>query len=106
MPAVVVEAQLVGSDMTADNASLKITSARVSGVMWDLTIPMIPMVGCDIYKVEEAGADLNVDWYENGAHRWLNSQGYGKRRSRKRLVRRLESKRDKVCVKLELSERN
>lgn len=105
MPAVVVEAQLVGSDMTADNASLKITSAGVSGVMWDLTIPMIPMVGCDIYKVEEAGADLNVDWYEKGTHRWLNSQGCGKR-SRKCLVRRLESKRDKVCVKLELSERN
>lgn len=61
MPAVVVEAQLVGSDMTADNASLKITSAGVSGVMWGLTILMIPMVGCDIYKVEEAGADLNVD---------------------------------------------
>lgn len=78
--AVLFETQLVGSDMTTDKASLKIHSARTSGLILGFMILMIPMVGCDIYKVGKAVADLNgLDWYENRAHLWLNSKGYEKR---------------------------
>lgn len=55
MQGVVVETQLAGSDRTAHNASLKINSTRTSGLILGFMVLMLPMVGCDIYKVEGWG---------------------------------------------------